>query len=87
MHGIDAGSSPGGDQRMSHLVVGNPSALFLAEHPALLFDAGNDPLNGDSEVFKAYVACLASGRGDRGLVDQVGEIGAGETGGETRDLV
>ena len=86
LHGIDARQARC-NQRMAHLVISDPPPLFLAEHPALLLDAGHDPLDRDREIVERHLVGLAPGRGDRGLVDQIGDIGAGEAGGEARDLV
>ena len=52
LDGIDAGQARS-HEGMAHLVIGDPSALFLAEHPALLFDPGDDPLDRDREIIEA----------------------------------
>ena len=69
------------DDRVAHLVVGGDQALLLRHHPGLLLGAGDhahDPL---LELDHRDLA-LARARGQqRRLVDQVGEVGAGEAGG------
>ncbi len=85
LHGIDAGQARG-DQSVPHLVIGGPPAFALAQRPALLFDTGDDPLDRGREVIEVHSAGIAPRRGDRRLVDQVGKIGAGETGRKARDL-
>ena len=72
---------------MAHLVICDPSAFFLAEHPALLFNSGNDPLNRDREIVKGNVTGIAPRRGDSRLIDQIGKIGAGKASGEACDFV
>ena len=68
------------DDRVAHLVVGGDQALLLAHDPGLLLRAGDhahDPL---FELDLGDLA-LAGARGEqRGLVDEVGEVGAGEAG-------
>ena len=68
------------DDRVAELVVGGDQALLLGHHPALLLGAGDhahDPL---LELVHRDLA-LARARGEQGrLVDQVGEVGAGEPG-------
>ena len=68
-------------------MIGDAAALFLAEHPALLFDARNDALDRDGEVVERDLVGAAPGRGDRRFIDQVGEIGTGEARGQGGDLV
>ncbi len=75
------------DERVAHLVVGRDLALLLAEQPGLLLGAGDhahDPL---LELLLAD-HLLAVARGEqRGLVDQVGEVGAREAGRSGRERV
>jgi hypothetical protein len=68
-------------------MIGHAPTLFLAQHPVLFLDAGHDTLDRDGEVVERHFLRVAPGRRDGRLVDQIGEVGAGETGGEARDLV
>ncbi|MGY4314086.1 hypothetical protein ACVWW1_003389 [Bradyrhizobium sp. JR3.5] len=65
---------------MTHLVIGCPPALALVQRSALLFDTGDDPLDGSRKVIEGDLAGIASRRCDRRFVDQIGQIGAGEAG-------
>ncbi len=53
-------------------------------HPSRL-QPGNHALEGVLEVGVSHEVALMAAREDRGLVGEVGEIGAGEAGGVTRD--
>ena len=69
------------DDRVADLVVGGDQALLLAHHPGLLLGAGDhahDPL---LELVHRDLAVAGAGGQQRRLVDQVGEVGAGEAGG------
>ena len=69
------------DDRVAHLVVGGDQALLLAHHAGLLLGAGDhahDPL---LELDHRDLAVALAGGQQRRLVDQVGEVGAGEAGG------
>ena len=74
-------------ERVAHLVVGGDQPLLLAHHPRLLLGAGDhahDPL---LELILADLA-LARPRGQqRGLVDEVRQVCAGEAGGLTGERV
>src|SRR5690348_11233961 len=72
---------------MAHLVVGNPAPLGLAENTALFFNASDNPFNRGHEILKANVLRFAAGRGNRGLIDQVCQIGASKSRRQTGDFV
>ena len=68
------------DDRVADLVVGGDQALLLGHHPGLLLGAGDhahDPL---LELVHRDLALARAGGEQRRLVDQVGEVGAGEAG-------
>ena len=68
------------DDRVAHLVEGGDQALLLRHHPGLLLGAGDHAHDPFLELVLADLA-LARARGQQGrLVDQVGEVGAGEAG-------
>jgi len=69
------------DDRVAHLVVRRDQALLLAHDPGLLLRAGDHAHDALFELDLGDLA-LAVARGEqRGLVDEVGEVGAGEAGG------
>ena len=53
---------------------------FLAAHHALLLEAGDQPVDGLVEVQHVNGGLVLSSREQRRFVDQVGEVGAGESG-------
>ena len=68
------------DDRVAHLVVGGDQALLLGHHAGLLLGTGDhahDPL---LELLHRDLALARAGGEQRRLVDQVGEVGAGEAG-------
>ena len=68
------------DDRVAHLVVGRDQPLLLAHDPGLLLGAGDhahDPL---LELDLGDLALAVAGGEQRRLVDEVGEVGAGEAG-------
>src|ERR1700728_3000758 len=75
------------DDRVTHLVVGGDQALPLAHHARLLLGAGDhahDPL---LQLILADFALAGTGGKQRGLVDQVREVRAGEARGLPRERV
>ncbi len=69
------------DDRVAHLVIGGDQALLVAHDPGLLLRAGDhahDPL---FELHLGDLALAVARAQQGGLVDQVGEVGAGEAGG------
>ena len=73
--------------RVAHLVVGGDQTLLLAHHARLLLGAGDhahDPL---LELDLADLALARPGGEQRGLVDQVRQVGAGEARGLPRERV
>ena len=69
------------DDRVAELVVGGDQALLLAHHPGLLLGAGDHPHDPLLELLHRDLAVARAGGQQRRLVDQVGEVGAGEAGG------
>src|SRR6201747_968663 len=69
------------DDRVPHLVIGGDQALLLAHHPGLLLGAGDHPHDPLLELLHAALATAGAGGQQGGLVDQVGEVGTGESGG------
>src|SRR5262249_36962220 len=76
-----------GHQGVAHLMIGDAAALLRAEYAALLLEAGNDAFDCDREVIERHRVAVASRRHDGGLVDQVGQVSAGEAGRQPGDLV
>src|SRR4051794_9750604 len=68
------------DQRVAHLVVRGDQALLLAHDPGLLLRAGDDAHDALFELDLADLALAVARRQQGGLVDQVGQVGAGEPG-------
>ena len=75
------------DQRVAHLVVGDHLALLRIMHAVLLLQAGNDALHRPGEILQGHLGGRAARGAERSFVDQIGQIGAGKTGGQRRDLV
>jgi hypothetical protein len=74
-------------QRVAHLVVGHGLALAAAEHAVALLQPGDDALDRHGEVGQRHlVGALRRVASQRRLVDQVGQVGAAETGGERGHL-
>ena len=69
---------------MPGLVIRDDLALTLAHH-ALLLEAGDEAIDRFVEVRHVHGGLVLARRQQRRLVHQVGEIGAGETGGAGRD--
>ena len=65
---------------MAGLVVGHQTLAALAHHPVLLLRAGHHALDGIVDLVHGDLRQLAAGGQDGGLVEQVGQIGAGEAG-------
>src|SRR6516164_2433102 len=68
------------------MIGGSPPLLF-AEHPALLLDPSNNPLDGCGEVVKRHLFGIAPGRSNGSLVNQVCKIGASKACRQAGDLV
>ena len=66
------------DDGVTTLVVGDDRLLRVRDDPRLALRAGDDPLQGFLELGHADDLLVAAGRQDRGLVDEVREVGAGE---------
>ena len=76
---VDAGQQLGAE-RVAGLVPGDDAALVLGQRAARLH-AGHDALDGGVEVRVEQLAAVRAGGEDRGLVADVGQVGAGEAGG------
>ena len=72
---------------MTALVVGDDRLLGVRDDPRLALRAGHDPLQGLLELGHADDLLVAARRQDRRLVDEVGEVGAGEAGRLARDAL
>ena len=86
MHRIDARQGQR-DQRVAELVIGDHPALLGIEQAVALLEPGDDALEGGGEVVHRDRLGAPAGRHQRRLVDQVGEIGAGEARRQRRDLL
>ncbi len=84
MHRVEVGHRPRGE-RVARLVVGGDPLLFVAHGAGLALGAGDDAVDRLLERLRGdQPAVLARGE-QRGLVDDVGEVGAGEPGGAAGD--
>ncbi len=70
---------------MTTLVVGDDDLLVLADDPAPAFGARDHAIDGLVELVGADRLLVAARGQDRSLVDEVGEVGAGEARRATRD--
>ena len=68
------------DDRVPELVVGGDQPFLLAHHARLLLGAGDHPHDPLLELHHRDLAMALAGGQQRRLVDQVGEVGAGEPG-------
>ncbi len=66
------------DDGVAALVVGDDRLLRVRDDPALALRAGHDPLEGLLELRHPDDLLVAPGGEDRGLVDEVREVGARE---------
>jgi hypothetical protein len=74
-----------GDEGVAALVVGGDELLLLAHQARAALRAGDDAVDGLVERLVAdQLLVLARGQ-QRGLVQHVGQVGAGEAGGTARD--
>ena len=69
-----------GHHGVAALVVGDQPPLLLVHDPALPLGAGHHPVDGFLDLLHRDGLLVAAGGEQRGLVDRVGEIGAGEPG-------
>ena len=65
-------------------MIGDDPPLLVAHHP-LLLEAGDQPIDRRLEIEAVHFRLVVARGEQRGLVDQVREIGAGEPGGPLRD--
>ena len=73
-------------QRVAALVVGGDLLLLVVHQPGALLRAGDDAVDRLVHARSGRSACSPCARGEqRGLVEDVGEVGAGEAGGAARD--
>ena len=77
----------GRHQRVADLVVGHDMLLVIGHNGVLLLVAGNDYLDALLQVGLGGEAASVTDGAEGGLVDDVGQLGAGGTGGHTGDLV
>src|SRR4249919_1454093 len=68
------------DDRVAHLVVGGDQALLLRHHAGLLLGTRDHPHDPLLELLHGDLALTLAGGEQRRLVDQVGEVGTGESG-------
>ena len=83
------GSMPGSDtrdQRVPHLVIGDDLALLGIEQPIALFQTRDDPFDRVGEIGHRHGIGAAARRQQRRLVDEIGEVGAGEARRQRSDL-
>jgi hypothetical protein len=73
-----------GDDRVPRLVVRDDLPLLVAHH-ALLLEPGDDPIDRVVEIFHLDGGLVLARGEERRLVDEVGQIGAGEAGRALRD--
>ena len=86
LHRIDAGQRRR-HQRMAHLVVRDAAPFFGIEHAAFLLQPGDDALDRLGEIVEIDRRRVAPRRHDGRLIDQIGDVGAGEAGGHAGDDV
>src|SRR5438552_18983456 len=67
-------------------MIGDPFSFLWTEHPAFLFDPRDDPLDRRGEVIHRHLVGATSRRKDRRLIDEIGNVGAGEARGYAGDL-
>ena len=72
---------------MAELVVGDDAALHRVQQAVALFEPGDDALDRAGEVGHADRIGVAPGGEQGRLVDQIGEVGAGEAGSKRGDLL
>src|SRR5579884_1802516 len=75
------------DDGMADLVVGDDGFFGLVNHAALALRAGHDTQDGLFKVVVLDDRFATPGGEQRALVEHVGEVGAGETGGLARQIV
>ncbi len=76
-----------GRQGMAHFVVGHHLAFIGVQQAALAFDPGNDAFHRRGEIVEAHRFGTASSGDDGRLVDQVGQVCSGKTGGDVGDTL
>ena len=70
------------DEGMACLVIGNQSLVVLrGEDGLLLSRTEGDAIKGLLYVGLLYHGCVCAGGEDGGLIDEIGERGAGQAGG------
>ena len=88
MHGVAVGQEVP-DQRVAHLVVGRDQPLVLGEQARLLLRPGDHAHDALFELDHGDRLLAVAGGQQRRLVDEVGEVGAGEArrlAGERREV-
>ena len=76
----------GSDQGMAHFVIGDQT-LAAAIGQGTTFHAGDDAINGIINFTQTNRFLATPCREDRSFIHQVGQIGAGEPGGATRNAL
>ena len=69
-----------GNQRMTTLVIGGNGFLVIVHHSGALLGAGNNPVDGFIECIIVDYLTTRAGRQQRGLIQHIGQICAGESG-------
>ncbi len=86
VHRIGVGQAVG-HQGVAALVIGDAQLFVLVDDPLLLFQAGGDAFDAFVELGHADGRFAFAGGQQRRFVDQVGQIGADEAGGDGRRLL
>ena len=68
------------DQRVPHLVIGDDLALLGIKQAVALLQTRDHPLDRVGEIGHGHRIAAAAGRQQCRLVDEIGEVGAGEAG-------
>ena len=76
---VGVGKQPG-DEGMTGFVVGGHFFFALTDDAALAFGAGDHALDGFLKVGHEDAGLVLAGGQERGLIDQVGQVGATESG-------
>ncbi|CAM4039424.1 hypothetical protein NOMA109596_19235 [Nocardioides marinus] len=74
-----------GDEGVAALVVGGDELLVLAHQAGTPLRAGDDAVDGLVQRLVGDELAVGAGGEQRGLVEHVGQVGAGEAGGPARD--
>ena len=86
LHGIDPGQGHC-HQRMPHFMMRHHVAFMRIEDAAALFQACDNSLDRLREILQCNVVTNAAGCQKGSLVHQIGQVRAGEAGGQRRDRI